>query len=80
MQNNMQEQLIILKSRAFDMRDQIDALSAQLKDREDVLGKLVAAAGVQPDAEGVVSLDELVKVVTEAFAKPTAEDDTPEAE
>jgi len=70
------EQMInVLKVRLFDAQEKASFLEGQLKDRERVLMDLVRILGVEPDEQGVVSLEEVVEKVKALLPKEEAKDE-----
>lgn len=70
------EQMInVLKVRLFDAQEKASFLEGQLKDRERVLMDLVRILGVEPDDQGVVSLEEVVEKVKALLPKEEAKEE-----
>lgn len=70
------EQMInVLKVRLFDAQEKASFLEGQLKDRERVLMDLVRILGVEPDEQGVVSLEEVVEKVKALLPKEEAKEE-----
>lgn len=70
------EQMInVLKVRLFDAQEKASFLEGQLKDRERVLMDLVRILGVEPDDQGVVSLEEVVEKVKALLPKEETKDE-----
>lgn len=70
------EQMInVLKVRLFDTQEKAAFLEGQLKDRERVLMDLVRILGVEPDDQGVVSLEEVVEKVKALLPKEEAKEE-----
>lgn len=70
------EQMInVLKVRLFDAQEKASFLEGQLKDRERVLMDLVRILGVEPDDQGVVSLEEVVEKVKALLPKEEAREE-----
>lgn len=70
------EQMInVLKVRLFDAQEKAAFLEGQLKDRERVLMDLIRILGVEPDDQGVVSLEEVVEKVKALLPKEEAKEE-----
>lgn len=70
------EQMVnVLKVRLFDAQEKASFLEGQLKDRERVLMDLVRILGVEPDDQGVVSLEEVVEKVKALLPKEEAKEE-----
>lgn len=69
----LENSVVVLKARAFDAQEAAQEAQGQVRLLQDYLGQVVQALGVQPTAEGVVNIEDILEAIRATQANVVAE-------
>lgn len=70
--SQLENAVVLLKSRVFDANEAATEAQGQVRILQDYLSQVVQALGVQPTAEGVVNIEDILEAIRATQANVVA--------